>query len=82
MLKTLPPAALSRELREGRSPDLTRRRWAIGLSYAGGVIGMIVGAYQTGIFKRLPDILPGEVWDCVHSGTSLPSLPTELDSVR
>jgi uncharacterized membrane protein len=63
MLKTLPPATLSRELREGRTPELARRRWAIGLSYAGGLIGMIVGAYQTGILRRLPDILPGKVFD-------------------
>lgn len=63
MLKTLPPATLSHELREERSPDLTRRRWAVVLSYAGGMIGMIVGAYQTGILKRLPDILPGKIFD-------------------
>jgi hypothetical protein len=54
---------LSRELRTGSSPDLTRRRWAIGLSFAGAVIGAVVGAYQTGIVRRLPDVLPGRVWD-------------------
>ena len=63
MPTTLPPAVLSSELREGASPDLTRRRWAIGLSFAGSAIGMVVAAYQTGILKRLPDILPGEVFD-------------------
>ena len=61
--QTLPPDRLSRELREGRSPDLTRRRWAIGLSYAGMAIGAIVGAYQTGMIKRLPDIAPGDLFD-------------------
>lgn len=63
MPTTLPPAVLSHELRQGVSPDLTRRRWAIGLSLAGGAIGMVVGAYQTGLLKRLPDLLPGQVFD-------------------
>lgn len=61
--ETLPPPRLSHELREEKSPDLTRRRWAIGLSFAGILIGKVVGAYQTGIIKHLPDILPGKVWD-------------------
>ena len=59
----LPPARLSLELRQGRSADLARRRWAIGMSFAGAGIGMLVGAYQTGMIKRLPDILPGQLWD-------------------
>jgi uncharacterized membrane protein len=59
----LAPADLSRELRTGRSPDLARRRWAIGLSVVGSAIGGIVTLYQTGIVKRLPDILPGKVFD-------------------
>lgn len=59
----LAPATLSRELREGRSPDLTRRRWTIGLSIAGAAIGGVVTLYQTGIIKRLPDILPGRIFD-------------------
>ena len=59
----LPPAQLSRELREETSPDLARRRGAIGLSFVGTTIGMIVAAYQTGMLKRLPDILPGKVFD-------------------
>jgi len=62
-MQTVPPATLSRELREESSGDLQRRRWAIGLSFAGSAIGMVVGAYQTGILKRLPDILPGRIWD-------------------
>ena len=59
----LPPSRLSRELREDDSADLTRRRAAIALSFGSAAIGAIVGAYQTGIVKRLPDILPGKVFD-------------------
>ncbi len=62
-MQTLAPAQLSHELREGQSPDLTRRRWGIGLSLIGAAIGGVVGLYQTGIVKRLPDILPGRIWD-------------------
>ena len=46
---------LSRELREGQSPELTNRRWIIGLSLLGAAAGQIVTLYQTGIVKRLPD---------------------------
>lgn len=49
------PSQLSRELREGQSPDLTNRRWIIGLSLLGTVAGQIVSLYQTGIIKKLPD---------------------------
>lgn len=49
------PTQLSRELREGQSPDLTRRRWIIGLSLVTVVAGQIVSLYQTGIIKHLPD---------------------------
>jgi hypothetical protein len=59
----LPPSQLSRELRLGTSDDLRRRRIGIGLSFAGAAIGMVVGAYQTGILRRLPDVLPGDIWD-------------------
>jgi uncharacterized membrane protein len=62
-MQTIAPAQLSHELREEQSPDLTRRRWAIGLSLLGAAIGGVVGLYQTGIIKRLPDILPGRIWD-------------------
>ena len=61
--EVLPPRQLSRELRQGNSPDLARRRWAIGLSFAGATIGMVVSAYQAGLLKRLPDILPGRIFD-------------------
>lgn len=59
----LAPAQLSRELRTGRSADLARRRWGIGLSIAGAVIGGVVTLYQAGIVARLPDILPGRLFD-------------------
>ena len=49
------PTALSRELREGQSPDLKRRRWVIGLSLFGAAMGQLVTLYQTGIIKSLPD---------------------------
>lgn len=62
-METLPPSQLSRELRDGVSDDLRRRRIGIALSFVGSTIGAIVGLYQTGVIKRLPDILPGRVWD-------------------
>ena len=49
------PTRLSRELRLARSDDLRRRRWVVGLSLAGIAIGGIVGAYQTGMIRHLPD---------------------------
>lgn len=59
----LAPAQLSQELRTADGADMALRRWGIGLSFAGAFIGAVVGAYQTGILNRLPDILPGEVFD-------------------
>jgi hypothetical protein len=52
---TLAPAELSRQLRLGHSPDLTRRRWIIGLSFVTAAAGQIVTLYQTGIISHLPD---------------------------
>lgn len=49
------PQQLSRELREGNSPDLQRRRQIIGLSMVGATMGQLVSLYQTGIIKHLPD---------------------------
>ena len=49
------PRQLSYELREGQSPNMSRRRWIIGLSIVGTLAGQIVALYQTGIIKRLPD---------------------------
>ncbi|BAY46313.1 vitamin K epoxide reductase [Scytonema sp. HK-05] len=49
------PTQLSQELRQGKSPDMTRRRWIIGLSMLGGSMGQLVSLYQTGIVDHLPD---------------------------
>ena len=49
------PSTISRELRLGRDADLTQRRWIVGLSLFGAAIGGVVGAYQTGILRTLPD---------------------------
>ncbi len=72
------PERLSHELREGRSADLTRRRWVVGLSMLSGTIGNLVGLYQTGIIKRLPD--PPE--DLVVMGAELGKLfnATKVDA--
>ena len=48
------PRQLSKELREGRTADLTRRRWVVGLSLVGTAMGSIVSLYQTGILRTLP----------------------------
>lgn len=53
--KIMTPSELSRDLREGHSPDLTNRRRVFGLSMAGVLIGQIVSLYQLGIIKKLPD---------------------------
>jgi uncharacterized membrane protein len=50
------PARLSYELRKGRTDDLQRRRWLVGLSFVGVGAGMIVSLYQMGIVRRLPDL--------------------------
>ena len=60
---SVPPAQLSRELREGDAPDLKRRRAGVALSFGGIFIGAVVGAYQMGLLKRLPDVLPGKLFD-------------------
>lgn len=54
-MHTLAPAELSRQLRLGQSPDLSRRRWIIGLSFVTATAGQIVTLYQTGIIRHLPD---------------------------
>ncbi|WP_375429483.1 vitamin K epoxide reductase family protein [uncultured Sphingomonas sp.] len=59
----LSPSQLSEQLRGGSAPDLNRRRVGVALSLAGAAIAGVVTAYQTGLIKRLPDILPGAVWD-------------------
>ena len=49
------PSQLSRYLRTGSDPQVRRRRWIVGLSLLGAGIGQVVGAYQTGILRHLPD---------------------------
>ena len=49
------PRQLSRELRQGQTADLTRRRWIIGLSLLGTAMVQVVSLYQIGIIKHLPD---------------------------
>ncbi|GAB2787436.1 putative membrane protein [Hymenobacter luteus] len=56
------PTQLSLELRHGKSADLKRRRWIIGLSLVGVAAGQMVSLYQTGIIKHLPDP-PLDVFD-------------------
>ncbi|HZG67082.1 MAG TPA: vitamin K epoxide reductase family protein [Herpetosiphonaceae bacterium] len=51
---------LSRDLQEGTSDDLRRRRAIIAISLAGMVSMSAVSLYQTGMLKQLPDLpLPG-----------------------
>jgi Vitamin K epoxide reductase family len=50
---------LSLELRTHKTPDLTRRRWLVSLSMVGAAAGAIVGLYQMGVFRRLPDFPVG-----------------------
>lgn len=63
------PKSLSRELREAKTPDLTRRRWIVGLSLLGGTMGQIVSLYQVGIVPRLPDP-PGRLFDATKVDAS------------
>lgn len=46
---------LSHELRNDVTPDLTRRRWIVGLSLIGTAAASIVSLYQTGVIHDLPD---------------------------
>lgn len=62
-MELLSPSQLSHELREETSDDLRRRRVGIGMSLLSAAIGGVVAAYQTGLLKRLPDILPGKIFN-------------------
>lgn len=66
---TVHPRQLSKELREGQSADLTRRRWVLGLSLVGTAMGAIVSLYQTGIIRTLPDP-PGSIFDSARVDAS------------
>ena len=56
------PGQLSRYLRTATDADLRRRRWVLGLSLLGVTMGQVVGAYQTGLLRHLPDP-PLDVFD-------------------
>ncbi|HEX8506938.1 MAG TPA: vitamin K epoxide reductase family protein [Hymenobacter sp.] len=62
-MAVISPQQLSQELRQGATPDLTRRRWILGLSLLGTAMGQIVSLYQTGIIKHLPDPPPHRLFD-------------------
>ena len=50
------PTKLSNYYRDDDADgDLTRRRWAVGLSLFGALAGQIVSLYQTGVIGHLPD---------------------------
>ncbi|NDJ17813.1 vitamin K epoxide reductase family protein [Myxacorys almedinensis] len=54
------PKQLSEELRKGQNPDLTRRRFIVGLSFLGATMAEAVSMYQVGIIEELPDLpIPG-----------------------
>jgi uncharacterized membrane protein len=63
------PAQLSRELRTDRSPELQRRRWLLGLQLVGVAAGSIVGMFQMGMLRRLPD-LPTRTFDATRVDAS------------
>jgi len=63
------PRQLSHELREAEDADLSRRRWTVGLSFVGVSAGMIVGLYQMGVLRRLPD-LPSRYFDATRVDAS------------
>jgi len=60
--ESVKPSELSRQLREGDSPELNNRRWIVGLSLVGVLMAQIVSLYQVGIVKHLPDP-PLDVFD-------------------
>ncbi len=58
--RTVDRQQLSRELQEGTSDDLRRRRAIIAVSLAGMASMSAVSLYQAGMLKHLPDLpLPG-----------------------
>lgn len=69
IIKKLKPAQLSRELRRADTPDLRRRRWMLALQLVGVAAGGVVGLYQMGILKRLPD-LPSRWFDATRVDAS------------
>lgn len=70
------PKQLSQELRQGKNPDMTRRRAIIGLSMLGGSMGQLVTLYQTGIVSHLPDP-PGQQLSMLTVLTHLTTLTAD-----
>lgn len=69
MTTSLSPAELGAQLRLSRIPDMGRRRWIVGLSTVGLAAGAIVGLYQMGILRRIPD-LPFPIFDAARVDVS------------
>jgi uncharacterized membrane protein len=55
ILKDSEALTLSQQLRTEHTPDLRRRRWMLALQLVGVAAGSVVGLFQLGILKRLPD---------------------------
>lgn len=53
--KTRKPGKLSKQLRESTGPDLTRRRGVVGLSFLASTALQVVGLFQMGIIRRIPE---------------------------
>lgn len=65
----LPPSAISKSLRTGRSATLRRRRRVVALSALGLLDFSIISLYQSGVIQHLPD-LPGELFDSDYVNAS------------
>ena len=63
------PRKLSHQLRKETTPDLTRRRWIVGLNLLGVSMGQLVSLYQVGIISRLPDP-PGKLFNATKVDAS------------
>jgi uncharacterized membrane protein len=68
-MELMRPEDLSIELRTDPSDELRRRRWMLGLSLWGVAAGSVVGLYQMGVLKRLPD-LPSRLFDATRVDAS------------
>ncbi len=75
MRNQLTPGELGRELREGSSVFLKRRRNIVGLSFFSSAVLGCIGLYQMGILRKLPKP-PGRVFDAgkVHGSAEAYSI--------
>lgn len=84
------PQQLSQELRQGKDPNMSRRRAIIGLSMLGGSMGQLVTLYQTGIISYLPDPPGQQIFDAdrvdasnyAYSRFNLPDGPIMIYNLR